>query len=377
MTAQEGNSGVVPAAAAAAAAAVNDDETDRIERWKEEQRDIAQRVKIGDDPPDESSQATKDDQIKVLRMSLDRLRNGQDQGQQEPPSNTKLLFGGVDVSFPSDESDQSVAVYVIVDEDSNTVYKDHVYFDLTVPYVSSYLAFREIDPLLELVNHQRTKHPNVTPSIILVDGNGRLHARRAGIACFLGVKTGIPTIGVGKTLYCEGNLTHQLVDTAIDEALDMLSQWTKGDGMVSWCDGWEGKALLLALSNGHNQTTDNDTENNSQRRDGDISKQSTSFRRENALDVLRPRCCGVAIKLCGLDGEELACAMVGHGGRAGPRTVRGSKNPVFVSVGHKIGLEEATRICAVLSLAKIPEPVRQADLWGRELLRQKERNKSA
>jgi Endonuclease V len=41
-----------------------------------------------------------------------------------------------------------------------------------------------------------------------------------------------------------------------------------------------------------------------------------------------------------------------------------------VSVGHQINLQDAVAISASLSLARIPEPVRQADLIGRQLLRQ-------
>ena len=50
-------------------------------------------------------------------------------------------------------------------------------------------------------------NPEFTPRAILVDGNGILHERNAGIACFVGMKTKLPTIGVGKTFYHVDGLT--------------------------------------------------------------------------------------------------------------------------------------------------------------------------
>lgn len=85
------------------------------------------------------------------------------------------LYGGVDVSFPEIDNDMAVAVYTIVDAADadggmNVVYTDSEYFALTVPYVSSFLAFREIDPLVRLIDQQRKIRPEVTPRTILCDG---------------------------------------------------------------------------------------------------------------------------------------------------------------------------------------------------------------
>ena len=86
---------------------------------------------------------------------------------------TNTFFGGVDISFPEDDEDLAVAVYTIVDAADDcmkVVYTDSEYFALTVPYVSSFLAFREIAPLVRLIDQQRNLRPEVTPRTILCDG---------------------------------------------------------------------------------------------------------------------------------------------------------------------------------------------------------------
>ena len=38
-----------------------------------------------------------------------------------------------------------------------------------------------------------------TPDLLVCDGHGLAHPKRFGLACHLGVLTGVPTVGVGKT----------------------------------------------------------------------------------------------------------------------------------------------------------------------------------
>lgn len=64
-----------------------------------------------------------------------------------------------------------------------------------MPYVSGLLSFREAPLMLEALRRLRT-----APDVLLVDGNGRLHPRRLGIASHLGLHLDVPVIGVAKTL---------------------------------------------------------------------------------------------------------------------------------------------------------------------------------
>jgi deoxyribonuclease V len=62
------------------------------------------------------------------------------------------------------------------------------------------LSFRELPLLLEMLDGVRTA--GRLTEVVLVDGSGILHHRHAGIASYLGVAAGLPTIGVTKKLLC-------------------------------------------------------------------------------------------------------------------------------------------------------------------------------
>jgi len=65
----------------------------------------------------------------------------------------------------------------------------HATFD--APYVAGLLAMREGRLLAEAVDALETE-----PDVLIVNGSGRDHPRRAGLALHLGAACGLPTVGV-------------------------------------------------------------------------------------------------------------------------------------------------------------------------------------
>ncbi|MGA2068806.1 MAG: endonuclease V [Thermoguttaceae bacterium] len=137
---------------------------ERLSRW---QRDIVKRVRIRPRRPG------------TLRMPR--------------------LVGGVDVSYAGAE--EGVAAYCLVDTATGGLaWSATVRRSVRFPYISSYLSFRELPVLLDLLAEVRAAG-RLSP-VVLVDGTGILHPRHAGIASHLGVLASVATVGVTKKLLC-------------------------------------------------------------------------------------------------------------------------------------------------------------------------------
>ncbi len=85
--------------------------------------------------------------------------------------------------------------YVEFDWEGNLIKKKVVKKQIEFPYIPTYLAYREMPILNELLKGEK-------PSIVMLDGNGLLHPRLFGIACHFGVLHDIATIGIAKKLLC-------------------------------------------------------------------------------------------------------------------------------------------------------------------------------
>ena len=202
----------------------------------------------------------------------DRLRPYADLTGPGPDAPTTIA--GLDVAY-DDTGDRLAAAVVVLDGATLAVVDQAVSVGRPAfGYVPGLFAFRELPALLDALDRLR-----VQPELLVCDGHGLAHPRRFGLACHLGVLTGRPAIGVGKTV---------LVGTW-DEPAAQRGAWT----------------------------------------------------------VLR-------------DGAETVGRVL--------RTQDGVR-PVFVSVGHRMSLANATaRVLATTTRFRLPETTRQADRLCRAAL---------
>ncbi|MEU0933184.1 endonuclease V [Embleya sp. NPDC005971] len=126
----------------------------------------------------------------------DRLRPSLDTVGPGPGPRDVRFVAGLDVAYAED-SDELAAAVVVLDARTHAVVERSVVHGVaTFPYVPGLFAFREVPALLAALGRLGT-----TPDLLVCDGQGLAHPRRFGLACHLGVLTGLPAVGVGKTLF--------------------------------------------------------------------------------------------------------------------------------------------------------------------------------
>lgn len=249
--------------------AIPDPSAALLAEWTARQHEIARQVAYTDDIP--------------WAVTSDGL---------PPPESAPLICCGCDVSFSVSDATAAVvsltAVSLQSDGSTSLLYSASRAVHISVPYAPTYLAFRECSHIYDVMGDIPAALRE-RMGVLLLDGNGVLHPRAAGLACQVGVTLGVPTIGVSKTLMCFDGLVEKEVRSRVAEK-------EKGESVA-----------LIGESGRH---------------------------------------WGNAI----LTGNSLT-------------------KPIFVSVGHRVSLDTATKLVRALCKFRVPEPVRWADLHSREALR--------
>ncbi|OKK22452.1 endonuclease V [Streptomyces sp. CB00455] len=109
------------------------------------------------------------------------------------PAAGRGLVTGVDVAY-DDARDLVAAAAVVLDAATLEVVEEATAVgQVSFPYVPGLLAFRELPTVLAALDSL-----NSEPGLVVCDGYGLAHPRGFGLACHLGVVTGLPAIGVAK-----------------------------------------------------------------------------------------------------------------------------------------------------------------------------------
>jgi deoxyribonuclease V len=107
------------------------------------------------------------------------------------------MIAGIDVGYDI-ENNMSKAALVLMDIEKLVPVDAIIELDPTpFPYIPGLLSFREAPVILKALSKLKT-----APDILFIDGQGIAHPRRLGIASHVGVLTGLPSIGIAKSVLC-------------------------------------------------------------------------------------------------------------------------------------------------------------------------------
>lgn len=102
------------------------------------------------------------------------------------------LVAGVDAAYPEKGPARAAAAVFTLPElefvEGAAIEAENVF-----PYHPGLFCFRE-GPLVV----QALRRLAAPPDVVLVDGHGRAHPRRMGLACWVGLASGLPALGVAK-----------------------------------------------------------------------------------------------------------------------------------------------------------------------------------
>lgn len=101
---------------------------------------------------------------------------------------------GVDVAYIKEHRRAIAGVIVLDYKTLEPVEQAHAVSETTMPYHPGLFSFLEMPAVLKAI--EKLEHQ---PDLFVLDGQGRAHPRRFGLACHLGLYLNKPTIGCAKS----------------------------------------------------------------------------------------------------------------------------------------------------------------------------------
>lgn len=141
------------------------------------------------------------------------------------------LVVGVDQSFLEFKKNKTkvISCCVVFDFKTLDILEDEFSVEeVDFPYIPGYLMFREGEPAVKTVR----KVLRGERAVLLVDGSGIAHPRRSGLACYIGLKTGFPSIGITKSKLVgeyDANLE-------VGKAVPLYHEFTQVGHVLKTCD---------------------------------------------------------------------------------------------------------------------------------------------
>ena len=139
------------------------------------------------------------DAMSIADATADQLRLAPNVVDGGGPRGVRLV-AGCDCAFEGDAIVGAIVVHAW--PSLEVVDRVRCRRPIRMPYVPGFLSYRELPVLL-----QATALLAELPDLLIVDGCGRLHPRRFGLACHLGLVLDLPAIGNAKSLLCGNHRT--------------------------------------------------------------------------------------------------------------------------------------------------------------------------
>ena len=102
---------------------------------------------------------------------------------------------GIDLGYDVNTNRSRAVVVVLKFPGLELIESAEAVMPIQFPYVPGLLSFRETPVAVKALEKLEN-----APDLILCDGQGIAHPRRFGVACHIGLLTGVPSVGVAKSL---------------------------------------------------------------------------------------------------------------------------------------------------------------------------------